>query len=98
MQDRPSSVQTDGSKKSSPSAVDGPRSTVPWDRFRSAFELAPIGMALSSPDGCYQIVNHAFCRLLGRTEEELVGKSYLHFTHSDDRTVNRDAVETAADH
>ena len=97
MQDHHARVPTPRSGNPVPPEDGEPRSTVPWDRFRSAFELAPIGMALSSPDGTYQVVNHAFCRLLGRSEEELEGTSYLDVTHPDDREGNRTAVENVLD-
>ena len=43
------------------------------ERFRSAFDHAPIGMALIAPGGhCFQ-ANRAFAQMLGRAEDELVG-------------------------
>lgn len=46
-------------------------------RFRSAFENAPIGVALADfsqgPDGSLVDVNRALCELLGRSEDELIG-------------------------
>src|SRR4051794_22427277 len=43
-------------------------------RFRSAFEDAPIGMALVGLDGVVQRVNEHLCRATGHTEEELLGR------------------------
>jgi len=47
------------------------------ERFRGAFEHAPIGMALVSIEqdraGCLLRVNHALCELLGRASDELIG-------------------------
>jgi PAS domain S-box-containing protein len=54
-------------------------------RFRAAFENAPIGMALHTPDGRYLQVNPALCALLGRSEEELLSSSWQDVTHPDDR-------------
>jgi PAS domain S-box-containing protein len=48
------------------------------ERFRGAFEHAPIGMALVSIEhdraGCFLRVNRALCELIGRSAEELVGR------------------------
>jgi diguanylate cyclase (GGDEF)-like protein/PAS domain S-box-containing protein len=54
------------------------------ERFRRAFTDAPIGMALVSPDGRWLQANEALCGLLGYSEEELIGRSYLDITHPDD--------------
>jgi PAS domain S-box-containing protein len=47
------------------------------ERFRSAFELAPIGMALVSLEadrpGCFLRVNHALADITGLSESDLVG-------------------------
>ena len=48
------------------------------ERFRGAFEHAPIGMALVSIEqdraGCFLRVNRALCELIGASAEELVGR------------------------
>jgi PAS domain S-box-containing protein len=54
-------------------------------RFRVAFDNAPIGMALLSPEGRFLQVNRALCAILGRPDGELVGASWETFTHPDDR-------------
>src|SRR5262249_25651908 len=41
--------------------------------FRSAFEHAPIGMALASTDGRLFRVNRALARMLGRAGDQLLG-------------------------
>ena len=53
-------------------------------RFRSAFEDAGIGMAISSPGGRYLRVNRAFCGMVGYTEDELLGMTFRDITHPDD--------------
>jgi PAS domain S-box-containing protein len=55
-------------------------------RFRTAFENAPIGMALLSPDGRFLQVNGALCTVLGRSEEQLLASSWRDVTHPDDRS------------
>lgn len=53
-------------------------------RFSDAFEYAPIGMALISPDGRFIKVNPALCRLLGYDEAELLAQTFQKLTHPDD--------------
>ena len=54
------------------------------ERFSSAFEHAPIGMALIAPDGCWLKVNRALCHLLGYTSQELSAKRFQDITDPDD--------------
>lgn len=42
-------------------------------QFRLAFEHAPIGMALITPNGRWMQVNRALCAMLGYAESELLG-------------------------
>ncbi|MDP1805683.1 MAG: PAS domain S-box protein [Acidimicrobiales bacterium] len=60
--------------------------------FDIAFDAAPIGMALFNTDGEYVRVNAALCRLLGRTEAEVLGRRDQEFTHPDDRQSDVDAA------
>lgn len=53
--------------------------------FRSAFEHAPVGMALITPQGQWLQVNGRLLRMLGYTREELLRTSLRELTHSDDR-------------
>jgi diguanylate cyclase (GGDEF)-like protein/PAS domain S-box-containing protein len=52
--------------------------------FESAFTNAPIGMALIDLNRRRVRVNSAFCRLVGRTSSELIGRSVSDSTHPDD--------------
>ena len=55
------------------------------DWLGAAFDEAPIGMALTSPSGQHLKVNAALCRLLGRTESELLTLRWQDVTHPGDR-------------
>ena len=57
-------------------------------RFRSAFDNTPVGMAIVSPEGRYLQVNQAFCDLLGYGEEELLQKTYMDLTHPEDYEIS----------
>jgi PAS domain S-box-containing protein len=52
--------------------------------YEQAFACAPIGMALVGLDSRFREVNDAFCRLAGRTREELIGTWFGEVTHPDD--------------
>ena len=54
------------------------------ERFRSAFENAPIGMALMALDGRLFRVNRALAQILGRSGRDLLGASVVDLTHPDD--------------
>ncbi|MEB3342030.1 PAS domain S-box protein [Okeania sp.] len=49
--------------------------------FRQAFENAPIGMALVSPEGNLIRVNHALCQIAGYDETELMRLSLTKIVH-----------------
>ena len=63
-------------------------------RFRSTFEEAPIGMAITAPDGYFQRANRALGRLLGYPRSELGGRHVSTLTHPEDRA--SDAAGMAA--
>ena len=54
------------------------------ERFRGAFELSPIGIALVGLDGRWLEVNRALCDILGYTEAELRDLTFQDITHPDD--------------
>lgn len=55
--------------------------------FRDGFDAAPIGMALSDPtDGRCVRVNAALCRLLQRSQQELMGRPLYTFIAPGDQT------------
>ena len=63
------------------------------ERFRSAFEHAPIGMALAGIDGELFRVNRALARMLGRAEDQLLGVSIFDLTHPEDQASIRAHVD-----
>ena len=60
------------------------------DRFRNAFDHAPIGMALVSPEGRWLQVNHALCEITGYSEQELLERTFQDITHPDDLEADLD--------
>lgn len=52
--------------------------------FREAYENAPIGIALVSPDGEWLRVNQSLCDLLGYSAEELTRTTFQAITHPED--------------
>lgn len=62
------------------------------ERFRTAFENAPVGVSLTSVDGTLLRVNRAFCQMLGYTEQELVGTNVTAITYPEDAALTRDWI------
>ncbi|MGO9750114.1 MAG: PAS domain S-box protein [Solirubrobacteraceae bacterium] len=60
------------------------------ERFRSAFENAPIGMAISDLEGNYLQVNNALCEIAGYTREQLCATSVWRIAHPDDVAADRE--------
>lgn len=52
--------------------------------FATAFQHAPIGMALASPTGKWLRANRSLCDILGYSEEELMNCTFQDITHPDD--------------
>ena len=57
-------------------------------RFRSAFDNAPIGMALVESDHTIVQANRALCKMLGYLEKELAGKCLKDITCPDDTDIS----------
>lgn len=60
--------------------------------FRRAFDDAPIGVSLVTPDGKFLRCNNYYCHLLGYTEEELLQMHYQELTHADDLEYDLDGL------
>ena len=62
------------------------------ERFESAFDNAPIGMALIAMNGRWLQVNDALCRITGRTEQELKATTLSAITHADDVDIDAQSL------
>ena len=54
------------------------------ERFRGAFDNAPIGMCLTKSLGRYLKVNRSLCEMLGYSEDELLATTFADLSHPDD--------------
>ncbi len=54
------------------------------ERFRTAFDAAPMGMALVSPTGEVLRANRPLCDFLGYSEEELLATTFQAITYPED--------------
>jgi diguanylate cyclase (GGDEF)-like protein/PAS domain S-box-containing protein len=59
------------------------------ERFRGAFEEAPIGMAVTTLDGRFLEVNRSLCELTGHGPDELLALPDGGLTHPDDQPAER---------
>jgi PAS domain S-box-containing protein len=62
------------------------------ERFRIAFEDAPMGIVIGVAGGVLTRVNRAFCQMSGYSEAELIGTSIHELSHPDDRHRSEDLV------
>lgn len=63
------------------------------ERFRGAFDGAPIGIAIVDLDGRFTEVNAAFSRLTGYPADQLQGTSFRSITHPDDHEISDDRFQ-----
>jgi diguanylate cyclase (GGDEF)-like protein/PAS domain S-box-containing protein len=62
------------------------------ERFRTAFEHSPIGMALIGVDGRVAQANRALAQMVGRADDQLAGAPTLTLIHPDDHDTVCDAM------
>ncbi len=62
-------------------------------RYRTIVETAGEGVVLTGTDGTYTFANRRMAEMLGRTEEELRGRSSLDFVFEEDRPRAEEARE-----
>jgi PAS domain S-box-containing protein len=65
--------------------------------FRTAYENAPIGIALVSVKGEWLRVNQALCRILGYSADELLRTTFQAITHPEDLEVDLGHVREMLD-
>ncbi|HEX3840783.1 MAG TPA: PAS domain S-box protein [Acidimicrobiales bacterium] len=63
------------------------------ERWRAAFDLAPVGMAELTLEGHFRQVNPALCEILGYTAEQLCAMTPYEISHPDDSEVVRQVLE-----
>src|ERR1035437_8066 len=66
------------------------------ERWRTAFDLAPVGLAEISTDGHFDRVNPAFCEILGYPAERLRAMTPVDISHPDDADVARGIISDLA--
>jgi PAS domain S-box-containing protein len=58
-------------------------------QFKTLFDQAPLGIArVEGETGDFAAVNSEFCRIVGFTQEELIGSNFQKVTHPDDLEEN----------
>jgi PAS domain S-box-containing protein len=62
------------------------------ERWRKLFETSAAGMALARLDGVFTAANPALQSMLGRSEEEIVGRSALELNPQEERAATADAL------
>jgi two-component system sensor histidine kinase UhpB len=55
------------------------------ERFRAIFFQAAVGIAQTTTDRQWLLLNDRLCQILGYSREELRGKTFIDITHPDDR-------------
>jgi PAS domain S-box-containing protein len=64
-------------------------------RLRAIFEHVGVGIAEVDREGRFLFVNRTLCQMLGYSQEELYGKSFLDVTYAEDRARNVDLQQAA---
>jgi len=67
------------------------------ERFRTAFEEAPVGMALAGLDGQLIQVNRAMCEIIGYSREQLEATTFASITHPGDLARDREELQRLVD-
>ena len=67
------------------------------EQFRLTFEMAPIGMAISTLKGKFTKVNQALCDALGYSQAELLELSFAEISHPDDWEIHHNLEQKLID-
>ncbi|MEY2515593.1 MAG: hypothetical protein QOJ89_2951, partial [bacterium] len=67
------------------------------ERFRRAFDDAPIGMAVCDLEGRFVEVNQALCTITGYEAAELTGRTFASITHPDDLAADFGVIRAMID-
>ncbi|MCW4032516.1 MAG: PAS domain S-box protein [Candidatus Bathyarchaeota archaeon] len=54
-------------------------------KYRSLIEDAGSGVAVTDMRGRFTYINKALCKMIGYSEEEMIGKNFYEFLHPDDK-------------
>ncbi len=76
-------------------APHGLRAGVAQEALTSAFDRSPSGISVADLEGRWLRINAAYCLMLGHRPGDLVGASFLDFTHPDDVTKDRQFTAAA---
>jgi diguanylate cyclase (GGDEF)-like protein/PAS domain S-box-containing protein len=63
------------------------------ERFRTAFEDAPVGMVLAGLDGRIMRVNRSMCEITGHSREQLEATTLASIMHPDDLAADREEMQ-----
>ncbi len=66
-------------------------------RFHSAFDTAPIGMAIVSVEGRVQMINPALCKIFGYDEAEFLQLNLKSITYPDDLEMTMSRLQEVVD-
>ena len=67
------------------------------ERYLSIFENSAAGKTIMSPEGDYLEVNESFCKMLGYSKNEIIGKNYGDFTYPEDIIKSKNALKMTLD-
>lgn len=62
-------------------------------RFYRLYNKSHVGTAIVGLDKCFISCNESFCRFLGYSKEEIIGKSIADFTHPEDSETGMDDMK-----
>src|SRR4051794_10338799 len=62
------------------------------ERFRAIFDQAAVGIVQITLDGRFLEVNPGFCRMVGYTPAELLGRSVYTISHPDDHATMSEQI------